>query len=63
MDEDGTFDGKSVVCTACYIDGGMPALYEGACPTREDKDNQILSGGSVVRHINRIMGIPDASDN
>jgi hypothetical protein len=25
MQEDGTWDGKSVVCTACYIAIGMPA--------------------------------------
>jgi len=45
MADDGTYDGESVVCDACYIAGGQPALPYPA--TRE----------AVIRHVNREMGI------
>jgi len=50
MEDDGTFDGESVVCDACYIAGGQPSIYVGrpeGWPTREE----------VIRHVDREMGI------
>ena len=47
MLDDGTYDGESVVCDACYVAGGQPALYRGDNPTRQE----------IVDHVNREMGL------
>lgn len=47
MEEDGTFDGRSVVCDACYIAGGQPSL----------PIEQVTSREAIVDHVNREMGI------
>lgn len=48
MADDGTFDGESVICDACYIAGGQPSLPYPA--PRED----------VLAHVDREMGLTDA---
>lgn len=45
MGDDGTFDGKTVVCDECYTAAGQPSLPHPA--SRE----------AVVAHINREMNI------
>lgn len=47
MAGDGTFNGESVVCDACYILGGQPSLYAGDRPSR----------GDVLEHVDREMGL------
>lgn len=48
MADDGTFNGESVICDACYIAGGQPSLSYPA--SRED----------VLAHVDREMGLTDA---
>jgi hypothetical protein len=45
MDDDGTFDGETVICDACYIAIGQPAL-----PVEE-----VTSRQQVIDHVNRAL--------
>jgi hypothetical protein len=50
MADDGTFDGESVICDACYIAGGQPSIYVGrpeGWPSRQE----------VIEHVDREMGL------
>lgn len=49
MEDDGTFDGESVVCDACYIKGGQPAIRFPA------------SRQQVVEHVDRELGFDGPS--
>lgn len=62
MENDGLFDGTSVVCDACYVGGGQPALYVGGSPTSDDLEDARMSGHDPVVHVDRKMGLMGLGD-
>lgn len=54
MEDDGTWNGESVVCDPCYIKGGQPAL-----PVVDERrpPYEIVTREQVVEHVDREMGI------